>query len=334
MLRACVSLLALSVAACASTANTETKTVTETVTKTVTQTAPATVAVATPALAKAALAIEDKYATNDGVKIHYVASGSGPLVVLIHGFPDFSGSWNELIPALNDSYRVVALDTRGYNLSDQPVGVENYAMPKLVADVDAVIKAEGRQKATVVGHDWGAAIAWNYAFAHMDKLDNLVILSVPHPTAFARELATNKQQQENSAYARNFQKEGSEKTLTAEGLAGWVQDPAMKPKYVEAFKRSSFAAMMNYYRANYPSGTNSATALAPEKPPTVTVPLLVIHGMKDTALLASGHSGTWEYVSKDTTMLMVPTAGHFVQHDAAPLVDRTIRDWLDARRPS
>lgn len=283
---------------------------------------------------KAAIAIEDKYATNDGVKIHYVASGQGPLVVLIHGFPDFSGSWNKLIPALSDSYRVVALDTRGYNLSDQPAGVENYTMPKLVADVDAVIKAEGRQKATVVGHDWGAAIAWNYAFAHMDKLDNLVILSVPHPTSFAKELATNKQQQENSAYARNFQKEGSEKNLTAEGLAGWVQDKEMKPKYVEAFKRSNFAAMMNYYRANYPDGTNSATALAPAAPPAITVPLLVIHGMKDTALLSAGHNSTWEHASKDTTLLMVPTAGHFVQHDAAELVDKTIRGWLDQRRPS
>src|SRR5690349_23291832 len=114
--------------------------------------------------AKKAVKLEDKYATSpDGVKIHYVASGKGPLVVMIHGFPDFSGSWAQLTPKLNDAYRVVALDTRGYNLSDKPEGVANYAMPKLVADVDAVIKAEGREKATVVGHDWGAAIAWNYA---------------------------------------------------------------------------------------------------------------------------------------------------------------------------
>jgi epoxide hydrolase 4 len=286
-----------------------------------------------PAAAKPAVKLEDKYATSaDGVKIHYVASGSGPLVVLIHGFPDFSGSWTKLTPKLNDAYRVVALDTRGYNLSGQPEGVANYAMPKLVADVDAVIAAEGKQKATVVGHDWGAAIAWNYAFAHMDKLDNLVILSVPHPANFGRQLANSPQ---NSDYARNFQKEGSEKNLTAEGLAGWVQDPEMKPKYVEAFKKSSFAAMMNYYRANYPSGANApaAGAAAPTFP-KIAVPLLVIHGMKDTALLSAGHNDTWEQAAKDTTLLMVPTANHFVQQDAADLVNGTIRSWLDARRPA
>ena len=150
---------------------------------------PAQTAVPTAEAPKAAPVLEDKYATSaDGTKIHYVASGEGPLVVMIHGFPDFSGSWTKLTPALNDSYRVAALDTRGYNLSDKPEGVANYAMPKLVEDVDAVIAAEGRQKATVLGHDWGAAIAWNYAFAHMDKLDNLIIMSVPHPANMGRQL--------------------------------------------------------------------------------------------------------------------------------------------------
>lgn len=307
-----VSVLALGLAACASTMGAGAA-------------PPATQA------AKAALALEDKFVTSpDGVKIHYVASGKGPLVVMIHGFPDFSGTWSQLTPRLNDAYRVVALDTRGYNLSGQPEGVDNYKMPKLVADVQAVIKAEGYTKATVIGHDWGAAISWEYAFAHPETLERLVILSVPHPDSFAVQLATNKQQQQNSAYARNFQKPGSENSLTAEGLAGWVQDPAMKPKYVEAFKRSSFAGMMNYYRANYPDGANAPTpgALPPEHA-KINAPVLVIHGMKDTALLSAGHNNTWEHISQDTTMLMVPTAGHFVQHDAADLVNAQIRAWLD-----
>lgn len=278
----------------------------------------------------AAVTYQDKYASNGDVKIHYVAGGEGPLVVMIHGFPDYSGSWAKLMPALSDGYRVAAMDTRGYNLSDKPAGQDAYAMPNLVGDVAAIIKAEGRDKAIVIGHDWGAAIAWQFAFARPEMLDKLVILSVPHPTTFAKEMASNPQQQANSAYARNFQQEGSETRLTAEGLAGWVQDPEAKPKYVEAFKRSSFAAMMNYYRMNYPRTTSPQSAAAPPPPP-LNVPLLVIHGMKDTALLASGHSGTWDYVTKDTTILMVPDAGHFVQHDAAPLVNRTIRDWLDAR---
>lgn len=287
------------------------------------------------AAAHAAVALQDKYVTSpDGVKIHYVASGKGPLVVLIHGYPDFSGSWTKLTPVLNTAYRVVAMDTRGYNLSDHPDGVENYEMPKLVADVDAIIKAEGYPTATVLGHDWGGSIAWMYAFTHPEKLDNLIILSTPHPILFMQQMQTNPAQQANSQYARNNQKEGSEAGLTAEGLARRVTDPEMHAKYVEAFKRSSFSAMMNYYRANYPKtvGPGAKRPFVPDNPPQIPVPLLVIHGMKDTALLAVGHSGTWEKAAKDTTIVMIPDAGHFVQQDAAELVNGTIRNWLDLRR--
>lgn len=282
----------------------------------------------------AAVALEDKFAQNGDVKIHYVASGKGPLVVLIHGYPDFSGSWSELMPALNDNYRVVALDTRGYNLSDHPDGVENYEMPKLVADVDAVINAEGYKTATVLGHDWGGSIAWMYAFTHPTKLDNLIILSTPHPILFMERMRTDPVQQATSQYARNFQKEGSEANMTAEGLARRVQDPVMREKYVEAFKRSSFSAMMNYYRANYPRtvGPDAKRPFVPENPPQIPVPLLVIHGMKDTALLADGHAGTWNKAAMDSTVVMIPGAGHFVQNDAPAMVNGTIRSWLDMRR--
>jgi pimeloyl-ACP methyl ester carboxylesterase len=159
-------------------------------------------------------------------------------------------------------------------------------------------------------------------------------MSVPHPELFMREMRTNPAQQASSQYARNFQKEGSEATMTAEGLARWVQDPADKAKYVEAFARSSFAGMMNYYRANYPRevGPDAKRPFVPENPAPIGVPLLVIHGMKDTALLSAGHAGTWDKAAKDSTVMMVPDAGHFVQHDAAPLVNKTIRAWLDMRR--
>ena len=274
----------------------------------------------------------DKYATNNGVKIHYVLEGKGPLVVLIHGFPDYWATWKPLMAELNRAgYRTAALDTRGYNLSDKPQGVAAYAMPNLIGDVAAVITAEGEKNATIIGHDWGAAIAWQTTFARPDLVNRLVILSVPHPAGMAREMATNADQQKNSQYARNFQQEGSEKNLTAEGLAGWVKDPAARPGYVEAFKRSDFAGMMNYYRANYPRGVGE-TAGPPLAPPRIKVPVLVIHGVKDTALNAAGHSGTWNHVDADTTIVMFPAAAHFVQHDAAAQVNRTIRDWLDARK--
>ena len=292
--------------------------------------------IAAMAMASAASAApQDKYATNAGVKIHYVVEGKGPLVVMIHGFPDYWATWKPLMAELSKAgYRTAALDNRGYNLSDQPEGVAAYAMPNLVGDVAAVIAAEGQKSAVVVGHDWGAAIAWNVAFARPDLVNRLIILSVPHPSGFAREMATNPDQQKNSQYARNFQQPGFEKNLTAESLAGWVQDPAAKPGYVEAFKRSSFAGMLNYYRANYPrgAGEGAASGVTAPSPPDITVPVLVIHGMKDTALNAAGHAGTWNHVTADTTILMIPTAGHFVQHDAEALVNKTIRGWLDQRR--
>lgn len=293
-------------------------------------------AVAAPLLAAppALAAPQDRTAVNGDVKIHYAVEGKGPLVVLVHGFPDYWATWRPLMAELNRAgYRTAALDLRGYNLSDKPRGVEAYAMPNLVGDVAAVIAAEGQKDAIVIGHDWGAAIAWRVAFTRPELVRRLVIMSVPHPAGMGRELATNKAQQDGSNYARIFQQEGSEKALNAEALAGWVRDPARRAAQVEALKRSDFAAMMNYYRANYPRA-GGAPAIAPPttEPQRVKVPTLVIHGMKDTALNAAGHSGTWDYVDADTTLLMVPGAGHFVQHDAESLVNRTVRDWLDARR--
>jgi pimeloyl-ACP methyl ester carboxylesterase len=277
---------------------------------------------------------QDRYAQNGAVKIHYVVEGKGPLVVMIHGFPDYWATWKPLMATLSAAgYRTAALDTRGYNLSDKPEGVAAYAMPNLIGDVAAVIAAEGQKDAIVVGHDWGAAIAWQTVLNRPDLVNKLVIMAVPHPAGMARELATNKDQQANSQYARNFQKEGSEKMLTAERLASMAnKNPAEQAGYLEAFKRSDFAAMMNYYRANYPRIAPGDPAPAPVTYPKIKVPVLVIHGMKDTALNAQGHAGTWNFVDADSTIVMIPTAGHWVQHDAEAMVDRTIKDWLNARR--
>jgi len=273
----------------------------------------------------------DHYVDDAGVKIHYVTAGkaSGPLVVMIHGYPDYWYTWRNLMAELAPDYRVVALDQRGYNLSDKPEGVEAYKTDHLVDDVAAVIKAEGRKSAIVIGHDWGASVAWNVALTKPDLVDRLIILSVPHPANLARELKNNPNQQKNSQYARDFQKPGSENSLTAEGLAAWVSDKDAKPKYLEAFKRTNFTSMMNFYRANYPSGTGVDVTI-PEFPP-IKAPVLVIHGLKDKALNAAGHSGTWDHVHADTTVLMLPNAGHWIERDAGPLANRTIKDWLAAR---
>ena len=211
---------------------------------------------ATPCFAKQAAPkdlwdrVEHHYADSNGVKIHYAALGKGPLIVMIHGFPDFWYTWRDQMAALSSKYRVVAVDQRGYDLSGRPAGIERYAMTLLVDDIGAVIKAEGRSSAVIVGHDWGGAVAWSLAMTHPDWIQALVILNLPHPYGIQREIKINPQQRKNSQYAFNFQKPGAEKNLSAEQLAGWVKDDKARVHYIEAFKRSDFEAMLNYYRAN------------------------------------------------------------------------------------
>src|SRR5579864_3142484 len=164
------------------------------------------------------------YADSNGVKIHYASLGSGPLIIMIHGFPDFWYTWRNQMEALSDSYQCVAIDQRGYNLSDKPKGVENYSMALLVSDVAAVIKSLGREKAIIVGHDWGGFVAWTFAMTNPQMTDKLIILNLPHPRGLMRELARNPQQQKNSQYARNFQLPDAASKLTADGLARFVAD--------------------------------------------------------------------------------------------------------------
>src|SRR5262245_34783457 len=267
------------------------------------------------------------YADSNGVKIHYAALGkqSKPLIVMIHGFPDFWFTWRDQMAALSKDYYVVAIDQRGYNLSDKPKGVENYDVKFLVGDVVAVIKSLGREKAIVVGHDWGGIVAWSTAMAAPQVVEKLVILNLPHPRGLSRELANNPEQQKNSQYARNFQKEGGEKDIQPEGFAFWVKDPAARAKYVEAFKRSDLEAMLNYYKRNYPR-----EPYVEDKSPVVKVkmPVLMIHGLGDTALLSGALNNTWEWLESDLTLVTIPKAGHFVQQDASDMVTRSIKMWL------
>jgi epoxide hydrolase 4 len=271
--------------------------------------------------------VEHSYADSNGVKIHYASYGpkDGSVIVMVHGFPDFWYTWRAQMEALGDAgFRTVALDLRGYNLSGQPAGVESYDMRLLVGDVISVIRAQGGPKVTLLGHDWGGAISWQVAFNAPQLLERLVILNLPHPRGLGRELANNPEQQKNSAYARSFQEEGSEKKLTAEGLARWVKDEEARRKYVEAFGRSSFAGMMAYYQRNYPKPPYAA----PSGPVTaLKIPTLMIHGLGDTALLSPALNGTWDWV-EDLTLVTIPEAGHFVQQDAAAKVSKSVKMWM------
>ena len=266
------------------------------------------------------------YADNDGVKIHYVMAGdSGPLVVMIHGFPDFWYSWNEQIKALQSTHRVAAIDQRGYNRSDKPVGLDNYAIPKLVSDVAAVIRDMGEKKAVIVGHDWGGMVAWSFAMSKPEMTDRLAVLNLPHPKGLNRELANNPDQQRNSQYARAFQLPGAHKLLTAERLAGWVKGEAKRAKYIEAMKRSDFEAMLNYYKRNYPRPPYEEDTSDPVR---LKMPVLLIHGLDDKALLHGALNRTWEWLDGDLPLVTIPGAGHFVHHDKPSLVSRTLKMWL------
>jgi pimeloyl-ACP methyl ester carboxylesterase len=282
--------------------------------------------------------VKHGYATSEGgVKIHYATLGEGPLVVMIHGFPDFWYTWRHQMDGLSGQFQVVAIDQRGYNLSDKPSGVENYDVKLLVADVAAVIKQLGRDRATIVGHDWGGLVAWQFAMNLPQMTQNLVVLNLPHPAGLLRELRSNADQIANSEYARAFQRLPATDPkvffggpMTPETISGWVRDAAARKRYVDAFRQSDFEGMLNYYKRNYPAKAGP-DAPAPPEMPKVQAPVLMFHGLEDRALNAGGLSGTWNWVEKDLTIVTIPKAGHFVQQDAADLVTSTMKAWLSAR---
>ncbi|MDP6036311.1 MAG: alpha/beta hydrolase [Verrucomicrobiota bacterium] len=269
--------------------------------------------------------VKHGFANSSGVKIHYATLGKGPLVVMIHGFPDYWYTWRHQMETLAEDHQVVAIDMRGYNKSDKPKGKEQYDMKFLIGDVLAVVKHFKKEKATIVGHDWGGAVAWGVAMAAPQICDKLIILNLPHMRGLARELANNPQQQKNSAYARRFQLPGAHLALSAKGLSGWVKDPKARAHYIEAFKRSDFEAMLNYYKQNYPRPPYKENTSPIVK---VKMPVLMFHGLDDKALLPGALNDTWQWLEKDLTLVTIPGADHFVQQDAAQKVSRTMKLWL------
>lgn len=275
--------------------------------------------------------VEHGYADNNGVKIHYASLGSGPPIVFIHGFPDFWYSWRRQMAALSGSYRCVAIDQRGYNLSDKPAGQAQYDMMLLVSDVVAVIKSLGVEKAIVCGHDWGGIVAWSTAMYAPQVVDKLIICNLPHPAGLAKELAENPKQQANAQYARDFQQADAHTKLTADALALMVcsKDLDALPAYQEAFGRSDIEAMLHYYKQNYPRPPYTAPA---RDWPKINVPVLQFHGLADWALLPGGLNSTWEHLGADYTLVTLPGIEHWVQLEAADTVSNTMQDWL-SRRP-
>jgi len=278
------------------------------------------------------------YTENGDVKIHYATVGDGPLVIMIHGCPDFWYTWRHQMEGLREHFKVVAIDQRGYNHSSQPDGVESYAMPLLVSDVAAVIRHFGQDKAVIVGHDWGGSVAWNFAFTNPQMVDELIILNLPHLNGLMRVAATNPEAQANTNYAQVFRYGSSAGPdilrggpMTSQTLARWVRDPAARTHYLTAFQRSDFDAMLSYYKMNYPAPPKPGAGLPPLLP-NLDMQVLMFHGLDDTALHSDGLNNTWDWIDQDLSIVSAPGAGHFVQQDAAELVTSTMKWWLLARQ--
>jgi epoxide hydrolase 4 len=278
------------------------------------------------------------YAELDTVRLHYVEAGEGPLVVLLHGFPEFWFAWRAQIDALTAAgFRVVAPDMRGYNLSSKPVEIASYALPLLAADVrDLIAERDGADGARLAGHDWGGVVAWATAAQHPASVERLAILNMPHPRRMLEGLRTA-QQLRKSWYILGFQLpwlperllrlrrfEALRAPLEHDARAG-AFSPADIDRYVEAWSQpGAVNAMLAYYRATI----RARLRREPEAPSRVIAPTLVIWGERDRHLgaeLAEPHAADVPNLER---VVRIPTAGHWVAHDEPELVSRLLIEFF------
>ena len=258
-------------------------------------------------------------------RLHYVEAGEGPLVLLLHGFPEFWFAWRAQIDALAAAgFRVVAPDLRGYNLSARPRGVAAYALPRLARDVRDLIEERGERRACVAGHDWGATVAWATAAWHPEVVRRLAILNVPHPHRLMAGLRTWGQLQ-RSWYIFFFQLPWLPERLLAAGghrslrasveggaPAGAVSPPELE-SYLQAWQQpGALTAMLAYYRA-------AARGFGARLPP-VTAPTLVIWGRRDHYLGAELAVPDRRDVPNLQRVEWLPDASHWVMRDAPQAV--------------
>lgn len=269
----------------------------------------------------------------NGVRLHYVEQGEGPLLVLLHGFPDFWYGWRFQIPALAGAgFHVVAPDLRGYNTSDRPRGVRPYRVSELVGDVTALVRHLGVERAHVAGHDWGGMVAWHLAMHHPEIVERLVIANAPHPAAFRRELKTPDQVL-RSWYVAFFQLPWlPEAALRRDDYAALRAVFRKEPARPEAFSRDDIAryretfarpgaltAMLNYYRA----------LLRFPPPPTrvIEAPTLLVWGERDPHLSPRLTHGLERWVPR-LRVERFPQASHWVLTDAPEQVNRSMAGFL------
>jgi pimeloyl-ACP methyl ester carboxylesterase len=286
------------------------------------------------------------YANVNGVRLHYVTAGQGKPIFFLHGFPEFWYQWKPQIAGLAGTYRVIAPDMRGYNLSTMPVHVSDYEARILVEDVRALADHLGLQKFTLVGHDWGGAIAWAFALYHPEYLERLIILNAPHPIVFDREMRDNSEQQKASQYMLMFRTPQAEQIMADKNFAiadGVLLTPGVKAgylteadrqAYLDVWSRRGLTGGLNYYRATRigpprEDGSGANGNFLPEVTSyVVRVPTLVIWGMKDPYLLTGNLKGLEKFVP-NLTIKEVPDADHWVNHEQPDVVNGYIRAFIE-----
>ena len=279
--------------------------------------------------------MQHDYLEVNGIRLHCVSEGEGPLMLFLHGFPECWYSWRHQLSEFGKDYRAVAIDLRGYNESDKPKEKSAYALSVLVEDVAGVIRALGYERCVLVGHDWGGAIAWSFAYAHPDMLKRLIVLNLPHPAKFAEGLRTP-QQLLRSWYIALFQlPELPEFLLRANNYAAirtvFQSQAVNSDAFTEAdldtlvaaaAKPGALTAMLNYYRNIFQS-----EGFLNRQWEVLKVPTLLVWGENDKALGKELTYGTDAYVEK-FELRYIPDCSHWVQQEQPDLVNQYMRAWL------
>lgn len=285
------------------------------------------------------MALEHGFLEANGIRFHYVEQGAGPLVLLLHGFPEFWYSWRKQLPALADAgYRAVALDMRGYGLTDKPR--TGYQIQQLVDDIVAVMHGLGEARAHLVGHDWGGIVAWQAAWRRPDAVRSLIAMNAPHPSAFVQFARRDLRQLLQSSYMLFFQAPRvAEWALTRAGAAAVASMLRRAAKHPEVFTAADVAAYraaflrpgaascsLAYYRAAF----RERSAALPSG--SIAVPTLVLWGADDPVLKAGMNDRLGEWV-KDITIQVIPDCGHWTQQEQPDVVNRAMIAWL-RRQPA
>jgi pimeloyl-ACP methyl ester carboxylesterase len=280
--------------------------------------------------------LSEGYADLPEVRLHYVEAGEGPLVVLLHGFPEFWRSWRHQIPALAEAgFRVVAPDMRGYNLSSRPSGYRAYHTDRLATDIRDLIRERGAERAFLAGHDWGAAVAWVTAMNHPEAVERLAILNVPHPRRMLEGFRTPRQLAK-SWYMFFFQIPWLPERLLPTGRyrmfrAGFEEaragafPPEEVERYIETWSHpGALTAMINYYRAVIRQSPRRAeSSLRPVEAPT-----RVIWGERDRYLGRELAEPDRRDVPNLERVVRLPDATHWVQHDEPERVSELLIEFF------